>query len=61
MAPEPRTGTRGQNFGNGSNIGQVMPFESIDEPGTYVCNWSEAQVAADHVYRTSGISDLRLT
>ena len=40
MAQEPRTGTLGQNFGNGSNIGQVMPFESINEPGTYVYNWS---------------------
>ncbi len=25
---------------NTGNIGQVMPFESISEPGTYVCNWS---------------------
>ncbi len=40
MAHEPRTGTHGNNFGNSGNIGQVVPFESISEPGTYVCNWS---------------------
>ena len=24
----------------GNAMGQVMPFEAICEPGTYVCNWS---------------------
>ena len=24
----------------GDEMGQVIPFEAICEPGTYVCNWS---------------------
>ena len=40
MAHEPKSGTRTQNCGNTGNIGQVVPFESINEPGAYVCNWS---------------------
>ncbi len=35
----PNTGTQSGHPG-GNAMGQVMPFESICEPGTYVCNWS---------------------
>lgn len=40
MAQDTRTGTQGNSFAGSGNVGQVVPFESINEPGTYVCNWS---------------------
>ncbi len=40
MPQESWTGARGANFANSGNAGLVVPFESISEPGTYVCNWS---------------------
>lgn len=27
-------------FGDTTAVGQVLPFEKINVPGTYVCNWS---------------------
>ena len=27
-------------YSDGNPLGQVMPFESICEPGAYVCNWN---------------------
>ena len=27
-------------FGDTTAVGQVLPFEKINHPGTYVCNWS---------------------
>ena len=27
-------------YSDGNPLGQVMPFESICEPGAYICNWS---------------------
>lgn len=29
-----------KNVHNGEYFGATMPFEKIDEPGTYICNWS---------------------
>ena len=29
-----------QNFGRTSGCGAFIPFEAINEPGRYVCNWS---------------------
>jgi len=29
-----------QNYGQTNGCGTCMPFESIQEPGCYVCNWS---------------------
>lgn len=40
MPQEPKTSTGGQKFTNTAGFGQVLPFGSICEPGTYVCNWS---------------------
>ena len=35
------TGTGFQSkYSEGKPLGQVMPFQSICEPGAYVCNWS---------------------
>ena len=38
-ATTPKTVTQ-TGFPTGEMMGQVVPFESICEPGTYVCNWS---------------------
>ena len=39
MATEIQKGTT-QKFTEGQPLGQVVPFESINAPGCYVCNWS---------------------
>ncbi len=40
MPQEPKTSTRAQRYGEGASVGLVTPFECINEPGAYVCNWS---------------------
>lgn len=37
---DPKTTMQSHKFGMGNTAGQVVPFCSINEPGTYVCNWS---------------------
>ena len=34
------TRTQNQKYAEGKSLGQVVPFESISEPGAYICNWS---------------------
>ncbi len=53
----PNTGTQsGQSDGNA--MGQVMPFECICEPGTYVCNWSGHLLRVPNDAVTAGRSPL---
>ena len=28
------------NYQNGAAVGTTVPFDSINEPGCYICNWS---------------------
>ena len=32
--------TKTQPYTTGGNTGTVIPFDQINEPGCYVCNWS---------------------
>ena len=34
------TTTQGSTLERTANFGQVTPFEAINEPGCYICNWS---------------------
>lgn len=34
------TTQKDQNTGSGFNCGTVVPFDAINEPGCYICNWS---------------------
>jgi hypothetical protein len=40
-APDMTTNTNHQQNSSGNDgIGTTIPFDNINEPGTYVCNWS---------------------
>ena len=53
------TGTGFQaKYSEGKPLGQVMPFQSICEPGAYVCNWSGHLLRVPEDATTAGRSPL---
>ena len=53
-----KTGKFTSKYSDGNPLGQVMPFESICEPGAYVCNWSGHLLRVPEDATTAGRSPL---
>ncbi len=51
-------GGPGQMWTEDKPVGQVMPFECINEPGAYVCNWSGHLIRVPEDAITPGRSPL---
>ncbi len=58
MAQMTNTGTTAQTYWENKAQGQTMPFECINEPGAYVCNWSGHLIRVPQDAVTAGRSPL---